>query len=49
MVFVDTGAWFARYVPVDPDHNVKAWLDANLELFGIPGAQYEIVDMASKS
>jgi uncharacterized protein len=32
MVFVDTGAWFARYVPADPNHRrVKAWLDANRE------------------
>ena len=32
MVFVDTGAWFARYVPADPDHKrVKAWLDSNPE------------------
>jgi hypothetical protein len=32
MVFVDTGAWFARYVPGDPQHlRVKAWLDANTE------------------
>jgi predicted nucleic acid-binding protein len=30
MVFVDTGAWFARHVPSDPNHlRVKAWLDAN--------------------
>ena len=32
MVFVDTGAWFARYVPSDPNHvRVKGWLDANTE------------------
>jgi uncharacterized protein len=32
MVFVDTSAWFARYVPTDPHHeSVKAWLDANTE------------------
>jgi predicted nucleic acid-binding protein len=32
MVFVDTGAWFARYVPSDPNHlRVTAWLDANAE------------------
>lgn len=30
MIFVDTGAWFARFVPSDPDHDrVKAWFDAN--------------------
>lgn len=29
-VFVDTGAWFARFVPTDPDHAAaKAWVDAN--------------------
>jgi uncharacterized protein len=32
MVFVDTGAWFARHVPADPNHDrVRAWLDANTE------------------
>jgi len=32
MVFVDTGAWFARHVPSDPDHaRVKAWFDSNPE------------------
>jgi uncharacterized protein len=32
MVFVDTGAWFARYVPADPNHQrIKACLDANVE------------------
>jgi uncharacterized protein len=32
MVFVDTGAWFARYVPADPSHpRIKACLDANVE------------------
>ena len=32
MVFVDTGAWFARYVPGDPQHvRVKAWFDADTE------------------
>lgn len=31
-VFVDTGAWFARFVPADPDHAAaKAWLDANTQ------------------
>ena len=30
MIFVDTGAWYARYVPTDPNHQrVTAWLDAN--------------------
>lgn len=29
-VFVDTGAWFARFVPADADHAAaKSWLDAN--------------------
>lgn len=29
-VFVDTGAWFARFVPNDPDHDAaRAWHDAN--------------------
>lgn len=32
MVFVDTGAWFAWFVPGDPDHRrVNAWLVANTE------------------
>jgi hypothetical protein len=32
MIFVDTGAWFARYVPGDANHmRVKAWLDANAQ------------------
>jgi len=32
MVFVDTGAWFARHVVSDPHHaRVKAWFDANGE------------------
>lgn len=32
MVFVDTGAWFAWFVPGDPDHaRVKAWFDSNSE------------------
>ncbi len=31
-VFVDTGAWFARFVPADSDHlAAKAWLDRNSE------------------
>jgi predicted nucleic acid-binding protein len=31
-VFVDTGAWFARFVPTDPDHSAaKAWLDRNTQ------------------
>ena len=30
MTFVDTSAWFARFVPSDPDHErVKAWFNAN--------------------
>ena len=33
MIFVDTGAWFARYVPGDPNHQrVKACLDASTEV-----------------
>ncbi len=29
-VFVDTGAWFARFVPTDPDHSAaKSWLDSS--------------------
>jgi uncharacterized protein len=32
VVFVDTGAWFASFVPNDPDHaSAWAWLDANHE------------------
>jgi predicted nucleic acid-binding protein len=32
MVFVDTGAWFAQFVPGDPDHaRVMSWIDANNE------------------
>jgi len=32
MVFVDTGAWFARHVPSDPDHGrVKEWFSTNAE------------------
>ena len=30
MIFVDTGVWFARLVPADPDHaRVKNWFDHN--------------------
>jgi predicted nucleic acid-binding protein len=30
MIFVDTGAWFAAFVPNDPDHGAAdAWLEAN--------------------
>jgi len=30
MIFVDTGAWFARFVPDDPQHRVLvAWFGAN--------------------
>lgn len=33
MVFVDTGAWFAAFVPNDPDHAAAdAWLAQNREL-----------------
>jgi predicted nucleic acid-binding protein len=33
MIFVDTGAWFARFVPDDPDHvRVTAWFANNLDL-----------------
>ena len=33
MIFVDTGAWFALFVPSDPDHNAATeWLAANREL-----------------
>ena len=32
MIFVDTGAWFAAFVPNDPDHaQADAWLQANTE------------------
>ena len=32
MIFVDTGAWFARFVRDDPNHaNVQAWFAANNE------------------
>jgi uncharacterized protein len=33
MIFVDTGAWFARFVPSDPDHErVAEWFAANTDL-----------------
>jgi predicted nucleic acid-binding protein len=32
MIFVDTGVWFARFVPKDPNHDrVAAWFAANDE------------------
>lgn len=32
MIFVDTGAWFAAFVPNDPDHlAADAWLTQNTE------------------
>ncbi|MGI8980094.1 MAG: type II toxin-antitoxin system VapC family toxin [Pirellulaceae bacterium] len=32
MVFVDTGAWFANFVPDDPHHQrIDDWLSANTE------------------
>lgn len=32
MIFVDTGAWFAAFVPNDPDHAAaEKWLDSNTE------------------
>jgi uncharacterized protein len=32
VIFVDTGAWFAAFVPNDPDHAVAdKWLDSNTE------------------
>jgi len=34
MIFVDTGAWFAAFVPNDPDHAAAdAWLAGNVEPF----------------
>jgi predicted nucleic acid-binding protein len=31
-IFVDSGAWFARFVSTDPDHPAaKAWLDRNTQ------------------
>ena len=33
MIFADTGAWLAAFVPNDPDHPVAAaWLEANRAL-----------------
>jgi len=33
MIFVDTGVWYARFVPDDPNHvRVVSWLDANPSL-----------------
>jgi uncharacterized protein len=30
MIFVDTGIWYARFVPDDPNHlRVRAWLESN--------------------
>jgi predicted nucleic acid-binding protein len=30
MIFVDTGAWFARFVPKDPDYpTARDWFDRN--------------------
>ena len=30
MVFVDTGAWFAKFVPDDPSHaRIEAWFSGN--------------------
>lgn len=30
MVFVDTGAWFAKFVPDDPNHaRIEAWFSRN--------------------
>jgi predicted nucleic acid-binding protein len=32
MIFVDTGAWFAAFVPNDPHHDAaRRWLDGNSE------------------
>src|SRR5438105_5986995 len=32
MIFVDTGAWFAAFVPNDPHHDLaRGWLDSNTE------------------
>lgn len=32
MIFVDTGAWFARFVPSDPDHTAaRNWFARNTE------------------
>ena len=33
MIFVDTGAWFAAFVPNDADHVMAdAWLETNTDL-----------------
>lgn len=33
MIFVDTGAWFASFVPNDSDHaTADAWMEANVDL-----------------
>jgi uncharacterized protein len=30
VIFIDTGIWFARFVPQDPNHNrVTAWFEGN--------------------
>ena len=32
MIFVDTGAWFALFVPTDPDHPAaRGWFDRNTQ------------------
>ena len=32
MIFVDTGAWFALFVPTDPDHlAAESWMERNTE------------------
>jgi predicted nucleic acid-binding protein len=32
VIFVDTGAWFASFVPSDPDHAAaSAWFDSNTQ------------------
>jgi uncharacterized protein len=32
MILVDTGAWYANFIPTDPDHAAAtAWLDGNRE------------------
>lgn len=32
MIFVDTGAWFATFVPSDPDHSAaNLWFESNAE------------------
>jgi len=33
MIFADTGAWFAAFVPNDPDHETASdWLAQNTEV-----------------